>query len=66
MTASSLIQHGRLVEHHLLPRKLLIKGQLFFCEPFIENKISKLIGCKSTGKRKGAKGANHQKQRKEI
>lgn len=51
MTASSLIQHGRPAEHHLLPKKLLIKPQLSFCEPFIQNKISKLISYKSTGDR---------------
>lgn len=47
-TASSLIQHGRPAEHHLLPKKLLIKSQLSFCKHFIENKISKLISCKSS------------------
>lgn len=47
-TASSLIQHGRPAERHLLPKKLLIKSQLSFCKHFIENKISKLISCKSS------------------
>lgn len=46
-TASSLIQHGRPAEHHLLPKKLLIKSQLSFCKHFIENKICKLISCES-------------------
>lgn len=46
MTESSLIQHGRPAEHHLLPKKLLIKSQLSFCKHFIENKICKLISCK--------------------
>lgn len=47
MTESSLIQHGRPAEHHLLPKKLFIKSQLSFCKHFIENKICKLISCEA-------------------
>lgn len=58
-TASSLIQRGRPAEHHLLPKKLLIKSQLSFCKHFTENKICKLISCESSpgvkGRREGGR-----------
>lgn len=52
MTVSSLIQHGRPAEHHLLPKKLLIKSQLSFCKLFIENKIANELGAGPIRRRK--------------
>lgn len=64
MTASSLIQHGRPAEHHLLLKKLLIKSQLSFCEHFIENKMCKLISRLQSPRVKGGEKErpNHQRQ----
>lgn len=66
--ASSLIQHGRPAEHHLLPKKLLIKSQLSFCKHFIENKISKLISCESSPRVKdgGQEGKRPKQQRRSL